>query len=293
MFEIQSFILSPSQPVLTTVMYLDITADVLLGTPEIPGILPDLFAAIGAPERLTSLLLCRPLFLALFTALVAAPVSLQRNIASLDGLNVAGLAALCAFGLSLAWLSAAAVLQGHAHLMPLWPEPPAASGGGRVSSFGPQALIVLSVLPALLTADGCHLNVMPLAAMMRPFSKRSMDSVVAVSIVRVMGQILRLALLTSHISRCCGHVFVASLPYFHTLPSLPPHLIPCLQSAATCFYILISAASYTAFGTDIEEDILKNIHPLSMQPLLGTTQVGPHTQFAPALLVNIFLGWQV
>ena len=51
------------------------------------------------------------------------------------------------------------------------------------------------------------------------------------------------------------------------------------QSAASCFYILISAASYTVFGEGIEEDILKNIHPVSMQPLLGTTQVGGAASF--------------
>ena len=247
-------------------MFLDIMADVLLGTPEIPGILPDVLAALGAPESLSSLLLYRPLFLALFTALVAAPISLHRSMASLDGLNVAGLAALCAFGLSLAWLSAAAVLQGRAHPMPLWPGPPAADGGGGGggSSSWRQALVILSVLPAMLTADGCHLNVMPLAAMMRPFSKRSMDSVVAVSIVRMMGKMMGLNFrLTFNPCGCHGPEFVAD-PQLCLFP---------LQSAATCFYILISAASYTVFGEGIEEDILKNIHPVSMQPLLGTTQV--------------------
>ena len=193
-------------------MFLDIMADVLLGTPEIPGILPDILAALGAPERLTSLLLYRPLFLALFTALVAAPISLHRSMASLDGLNVAGLAALCAFGLSLAWLSAAAVLQGRAHPMPLWPGPPAADGGGGGggSSSWRQALVILSVLPAMLTADGCHLNVLPLAAMMRPFSKRSMDSVVAISIVRM---ICLTFCLTLTLHGCCGHELWRNLNY--------------------------------------------------------------------------------
>ena len=46
-----------------------------------------------------------------------------------------------------------------------------------------------------------------------------------------------------------------------------------LQVSATSFYILVSLASYTIFGEDIEEDILKNINPSAMQQLLGPIQV--------------------
>ncbi len=162
-----------------TVMYLDITADVLLGTPEIPGVLPDLLSALSAPSWLSRPLLCRPLFLAAFTAAVAAPVTLRRSMASLSGLTLAGLVALAAFGTSLLWLSASAVAQGKAHALPLWPDVAALGGGGGTR----QILAVLSVLPVLLTADGCHQGVLPLAAMMKPFSRKSMDSVMAVALV--------------------------------------------------------------------------------------------------------------
>ena len=92
-------------------MYLDITADVLLGTPSIPGILPDTFSVLGVPTWLSDPLLCRPVFLFLFSALVTAPISLRRSMADLDGLNLAGLVALGALGLSLVWLSTSAFLQ--------------------------------------------------------------------------------------------------------------------------------------------------------------------------------------
>jgi amino acid permease len=162
-------------------MFLDITADVLLGTATIPGILPDVLAAFSAPAWLSDLLLNRPVFLALYTLLIVAPVCLKRNMASLGPLTVAGLAALAAFGLSLTWLSAAAIYQGKAYALPGWPDPAPFVANGRVGVAG--ALTLLSTLPVILTASGCQLNILPLAGIMRPFSKKSMDSVVAVAMV--------------------------------------------------------------------------------------------------------------
>jgi hypothetical protein len=51
-----------------------------------------------------------------------------------------------------------------------------------------------------------------------------------------------------------------------------------MQVATTVFYLLVSMASYVAFGDGIEEDILKNINTSAMQDILGLTQVrpGPH-----------------
>ena len=115
-------------------MYLDVIGDVLLGTNEIPGILPDLLAAGHAPPWLTEVLLFRPLFLMLFTLIVVAPISLQRSMDSLAGLNVIGLAALFALGSSLLWLSAAAVAQGKAYAMPLWPDFKALGVGSGIVS---------------------------------------------------------------------------------------------------------------------------------------------------------------
>ncbi|GAX83829.1 hypothetical protein CEUSTIGMA_g11253.t1 [Chlamydomonas eustigma] len=203
-----------------SVMFLDITADVLLGTDAIPGVLPDLLATLQAPSYLCSLLLNRHLFLALYTLLVVAPVCLRRDMASLGSLNVAGLIALAAFGLSLAWLSVAVIMQGTAHPLPAWPDLAAFATGG--SSAVGQVLSLMTVLPVVLTASGCHLNILPLAGMMKPFNRKSMDSVVAVAL-----------------------------------------------ALTTFFYILMAIASYTVFGEAIEEDILKNINPATLQDIVG------------------------
>jgi|LauGreSBDMM110SN_4_FD.fasta_scaffold250245_2 amino acid permease len=64
--------------------------------------------------------------------------------------------------------------------MPFWPDLEVL-GKGKVPSQ--QVLGVLAMLPVMLTADGCHQGVLPLAAIMRPFSKRSLDSVMAVALV--------------------------------------------------------------------------------------------------------------
>ena len=102
-------------------------------------------------------------------------------MSDISGFNVAGLVSLAALGMSLAWLSAAALVQGKAHAMPLWPDLEAVGKGkGTIQ----QVLGILSVLPMILTADGCHQCVMPIAAIKQPFSKRSLDSVMAVTLVR-------------------------------------------------------------------------------------------------------------
>ena len=64
-------------------MYLDVMGDVLLGQPQNPGVLVDLYHALGLPAALVAWLSYRPLFLVLFTALIITPLSMQRDIASL------------------------------------------------------------------------------------------------------------------------------------------------------------------------------------------------------------------
>jgi len=118
-------------------MYLDITADVLLGTPLIPGVLPDMISALGVPSWLSGPLLNRPVFLFLFSSLITAPVSLRRNMADLDGLNMAGLVALGTLGMSLAWLSALAV----AKVRMRWGY----LNGGRISFVSAVKLLHLSL----------------------------------------------------------------------------------------------------------------------------------------------------
>ena len=130
------------------VMFTDVIADVLLGTSDIPGILPDLFA--GSPTWLRRTLLNRPLFLVLLTAFVVAPISLQRHMGSLSSLNVAGLVAVTSLGLSLVWLSVSAVIRGTAHDMPLWPNIKALSGGAAGTDIASQVRALQGVCGYLI-----------------------------------------------------------------------------------------------------------------------------------------------
>ena len=65
--------------------------------------------------------------------------------------------------------------------MPLWPNLEVLGKGNL--GLPQQVLGVLAVLPVMLTSDGCHQGVLPLAAIMRPFSARSLDSIIAVALV--------------------------------------------------------------------------------------------------------------
>ena len=137
-------------------MFLDVIGDVLLGTKDIPGILPDLLA--GSPPWLSEVLLYRPLFLVTFTVLVIAPISLQRSMDSLASLNVAGLVALFALGASLVWLSASAVAKGRAHVMPMWPDIEALGGGPSAGIVRQVSVknIILVLLPSFAAFDSPH-----------------------------------------------------------------------------------------------------------------------------------------
>ena len=65
--------------------------------------------------------------------------------------------------------------------MPFWPNLEVLGKGNL--GLPQQVLGVLTVLPVMLTSDGCHQGVLPLAAIMRPFSARSLDSIIAVALV--------------------------------------------------------------------------------------------------------------
>mmetsp|Transcript_12278 Transcript_12278/g.26484 ORF Transcript_12278/g.26484 Transcript_12278/m.26484 type:complete len:530 (+) Transcript_12278:141-1730(+) len=164
------------------VMYMDICADVLLGSDTAPGILPDALAAFGASPALASWVLYRPLFLAVFMGLIVTPLCLRRDISSLSPLNVLGLASLLALGLSAVWLAAAAWAQGQGHLPPAWPSSwPSSSAAPGTGSAAAGLISVLCTLPAVMAADGCHMNVFPMASMLKPYTRRAMDQVVAIT----------------------------------------------------------------------------------------------------------------
>ncbi len=71
-------------------------------------------------------------------------------------------------------------LQGLAFPFPILPDLAKLSS---MSVHGP-VLTCLSLLPIVLAADGCHMNVLPVAQMMQPrWTARSMDGVVAASMM--------------------------------------------------------------------------------------------------------------
>lgn len=210
-------------------MYVDVIADVLLGDAQNPGILATVFP---------TWLLSRPAFLLTLMTCVVAPLSLQRNIASLKSLNALGLLALAALGLSVAWLAGAALIQGKAHSLPLWPDV------GSATSLEGKLMVALSPLPVVLASDGCHMNVLPMSKSMKPFNRGSLEAVVWVSML-----------------------------------------------ACSAFYALFSAASIVAFGPGIQEDLLRNLNPADMAPLIGRTQVRVLAQGAHAEAAALCEAW--
>ncbi|KAG1677826.1 hypothetical protein FOA52_008590 [Chlamydomonas sp. UWO 241] len=202
-----------------SVMYVTVIGDVLLGDLEHPGMVVELLKWLDLPEALQAALLHRPTFIALLMVTAIAPVSLRRSMASLSSLNAIGLCALCGLFGAMTWLLVAAVSSGAAHALPAWPD----LDGLAEMSTGSPVLAALSLLAVVLTADGCHLNVMPLAGMMEPaFSPRGLDSITGTAL-----------------------------------------------SLVTFFYIAFSGAAYMVFGEDLQADVLQNLSPAAMRPLIG------------------------
>ena len=164
---------------LRTNRYCDISADVLLGSEERPGVIPEALNLLKVPDFITQWAVYRPCFLFVFISLFVLPLSLKRDMSSLGSLNAIGLASLAAFGASLFTLALAAIHQGVAYPLPLLPDLTQLDSLGASS----RVLAFMSILPVLLTADGCQQSIMPLAGMMRPsFSKARMDNVTAIGI---------------------------------------------------------------------------------------------------------------
>lgn len=162
------------------VMYVDISADVLLGSEGKGGVIPDALTLLKLPEEIIEWATYRPIFLAAFLFLFVLPLTLKRDMAALGSLNTIGLVALATFGISLAILAIAAAIQGRAYPLPLFPDLTHLDALGSSSRF----LAAMSLLPVLLTADGCQQSIMPLAAMMRPsFSKTRLDRVIAIALI--------------------------------------------------------------------------------------------------------------
>lgn len=173
--------------------------------------------------------------------------------------------------------------------IPGWPDLEALS---KISAR--PWVAALSLLPVVLTADGCHLNVMPLSSMMRPFTKQGMDKVAAVSLVRGNPDLRRGILhakpqpirephpadpSSSSNSRRLTSRRLARLAFRpltppHAALSLPPSLLSTPQAIATVFYIAFCASAYWVFGEGLQEDILSNLKPETMAPLIGRHQVG-------------------
>lgn len=161
------------------VMYCDISADVLLGSEGRPGVIPEALLLLKVPDYVIQWAVFRPLFLFAFIFIFVLPLSLKRDMAALGPLNAIGLGSLAAFGATLITLALAAVYQGQAYPLPLFPDLTQLDSLGASS----RVFAFMSILPVLLTADGCQQSIMPLAGMMRPsFTRARMDKVTAVGL---------------------------------------------------------------------------------------------------------------
>mmetsp|Transcript_25582 Transcript_25582/g.64909 ORF Transcript_25582/g.64909 Transcript_25582/m.64909 type:complete len:547 (-) Transcript_25582:409-2049(-) len=188
--------------------YMDIIIDILLGSGSNPGLITgpishlcgcDVFGAshhtmsvaagsqaagAGATSDARLLvasqwawLLDRRIVLAGVVLFVLTPLCLRRSMGSLGAVAAVGLVSLAAFLVSIAWLALAAVRAGVAHPLPWGIDTDALGGESWCGLF--RAFSVISVL---LTADGCHQNIHPLAAIVHPYSAKSMRRVVVISL---------------------------------------------------------------------------------------------------------------
>ena len=106
----------------------------------------------------------RELILAALLCGIIVPLSLQRNMGALSGVNAVGAASLLALLAGLIVLAGGAVAVGAAHALPLTPNLEELGGEGRGASA--HALAILNVVSVLLTACGCHFNVSMCAAIL-------------------------------------------------------------------------------------------------------------------------------
>eukprot|EP00798_Chlamydomonas_sp_ICE-L_P018525 gene18525-25032_t len=267
-----------------SIMFINIIGDSLLGSEGLPGVLTDLVSALNLNPELAAWMLWRPLVLAGFVVFVLGPLSLKKDIATVNWLNATGLVALAAFGTSLLFLAMSAVMQGKAHA-PAWGPNLPALGDDTTTRF----LAILGILPILISADACHQNILPLASMQRPFSLATLDRIVAATLLIVTSFYLFISYASYTVF---GDGIEEDILKNLCVPSLTPLVGP----------VAAAAISYTVrlgYVTSLVGSSVLNMYPLreSFSGLIFTHKVDGKSQedkyFAPVTWFLLMLAYAI
>ncbi len=167
------------------VVFMVVFGDILLGTaPDYNGLISELFPSL---DPATTPWLTRPWVLGTVTLLLLTPLALQRDLARLGPLALAGMASVGLFALTTVVLAGAALLQGRAAPLPWLPDwdglaaggdgkgAGAGSGGGGGTGGGYWAAVsvgIAAVIPLVLNADICHQSVFPAMSLLVPYTRK-------------------------------------------------------------------------------------------------------------------------